>query len=296
VSATLSSTFPGIHRPAVACALAGLLLLLLAASASAQDPATEPAQGLLPETAFEAGFRKFVLAKNTFSPYYSWDADMGVDLTVYRKRRGGLQFFSIFQTVGTSNLGAKIGVGGTGYVIRVAYVRQVSQRLDVSAGLTHLSSHFTRDLDAKTAERRAAGEAVPDVEDLQEYNAVFVRALARFREARFRPEVEAILQPINLRLNGHLGKYVRPLYVKTRFVLGQPRGTAIVLETRHEVGRRPFNWFSLGWEPLARTRAGDRLQLYFAGSPGHRVHSSPNVGALRDGLAFGIRMRFRSPS
>jgi len=295
VSATLSSTVPGIHRhTAVARAAAGLLLLLVAASASGQEAGREPAQGLLPDMAFETGFRKFALAKNTFSPYYSWDADMGVDLTVYRKGRGGLQFLSIFQTVGTSNLGAKIGVGGTGYVIRVAYVRRMSDGLDVSAGITHLSSHFTRDLDAKTDERRAAGEAVPDVEDLQEYNAVFVRALARFRQVRFQPEVEAILQPINLRLDGHLAKYVRPLYVKTRLVLGHPRGTTVVLETRHEVGRRPFNWFLLGWEPLARAGARDRLQVYLAGSPGHRMHSSPNVGALRDGISLGIRMRFRS--
>jgi hypothetical protein len=51
------------------------------------------------------------------------------------------------ESVGTENLGSRIGVGGTGYILGLGYTRSVSRQLKISAGIQHLSTHLTRDLD-----------------------------------------------------------------------------------------------------------------------------------------------------
>lgn len=42
-------------------------------------------QGGFPDASFGVMFRKYTLPKNTFSPFYAWDAHMALDLTVFRK-------------------------------------------------------------------------------------------------------------------------------------------------------------------------------------------------------------------
>ena len=46
---------------------------------------------------------------------------------------------------------------------------------------------------------------------------------------------------------------------------------------------------------LYRSDQGDsRFQAFVSGSPGGQVRVSPQIGALRGGFAFGIRMKFRA--
>ena len=67
---------------------------------------------------------------------------------------------------------------------------------------------------------------------------------------------------------------------------------AVIAETQHEIGTNPLNDFSVSLELYATDQDEGRLQMFISASPGNGMHVSPNIGALRDGLAFGIRMVF----
>ncbi len=251
-------------------------------------------QGGFPDAWFEAAFRKYTPPKNIFSPFYAWEAHMTLSLTVVRKGPGAVNFQGIFQSVGTENLGSRVGVGGTGYVLRLGYVHTYSPDFTLSAGIAHLSSHLTRDLDDKLDEETGKGATVPIVTDPSEYNVFVFKAYRKFLAVRFTPEVEIAVEPVNFDFNGGRHDYVRPVYLATRSTLWKGNEKSIVAGTQHEIGRNPFNNFSLSLELYARNQPEGRFQIFVSASPGHNLHVSPNVGGVRDGIAFGIRMHFRA--
>ena len=219
---------------------------------------------------------------------------MALSVTVFRKGPGAVNFRGFFQTIGTENLGPKISVGGTGYVLSLGYVHTYSADYKLSAGIAHLSSHLTRDLDDKLEEETNDGAAIPIVADPSEYNVFFFKAYRKFSAYPFTPELEFAVEPVNFRFNGSRPGYVRPVYLGSRWTLWQASQKALVAGTQHEIGRNPFSHFSLSFELYARNQPEGRFQIFVSGSPGHDLHVSPNVGALRDGIACGIRMHFRA--
>jgi len=267
-------------------------LVGLASRAAHAQTGQPPAQGGFPDASFDLMFRKFTPPANVFAPYYSWDAQMGLDLTVARNGANAVDFTTVFQTVGTENIGTRVSVGGTGYIIRASDAWTCSPDLTVSAGVSHLSSHLTRDLDTKTAEERALGLPVPVVQDPSEYNVVFVRAVRRFPKWRLTPVIDLVVEPYNFRFNGSMAPTARPVYVATQWTLWHGSGGALVAETQQEFGPRPWNQVSLFLELYRRQQAEGRFQLFVTASPGDSLHVSPNVGALRDGIAAGVRLRF----
>ena len=251
-------------------------------------------QGGFADASFETAFQKYLPpARNVYSPYYSWDAEMALDLTVVRSGRNALDFVAVFQTAGTENLGAQVGVGGTAYILRLGWDHRYSEDIELSAGVSHLSSHLTRDLDDKTDEQRARGASIPAVEDPDEYNVLYLRGQLALRRWPFTPVVEAIVQPLNFRFDGQAAPGVRPIYLASRWRLWQGHEKSIRLTTRHEFGTNPFNRFSLSLELFERNGSEGRLAVFLSGAPGDGMHVSPNVGALRDGISVGLRMRFR---
>ncbi len=239
-------------------------------------------------------FRKYTPPTNDISPLYSWDAHMTLNLTVVRVGSGAMKVRSMFQTAGTENLGSRVSVGGTGYLLGLGYVHTYSTDFTLSAGLAHFSSHLTRDLDEKLEEMRRAGIAVPVIGDPSEYNVFYVGWYRRFPTWRFTPELEIILEPVNFRFNGTSAGDVRPVYLGTRWSLWQGNQKSIVARTQHEIGENPFNYFSLSFDLYGRSQGEGRLQIFVGASPGHDLHVSPNIGALRDGIALGIRLAFRA--
>lgn len=278
--------------------LFGALCLFLPTAVEAQAPGNAvnetQGQGGFPDASFEATFRKFTAPKNIFSPFYSWDAHMALSLTVFRRGSGAVTFKGLFQTVGTENLGSQVSVGGTGYVLALGYVHTYSDDFKLSAGIAHLSSHLTRDLDEKLDEERNRGSTIPIVDDPSEYNVFFFKGYRKLSACPFAPELEIVVEPMNFRFNGGQGGHVRPLYLGTRSTLWQGNQKSLVAETRHEIGENPFHHFSLLLELYARNQSEGRLQIFVSASPGHNVHVSPNIGGLRDGIAFGIRMNFQA--
>ncbi len=252
-------------------------------------------QGGFPDVSFETAFQKYMPpAKNVYSPYYSWDAKVGLDLTVFRWGANAVDFRAVFQTAGTENLGgAKVGVGGTAYILRFGYDHAYSDDIELSAGVSHLSSHLTRDLDEKTDEQRRKGAAIPDVEDPGEYNVLYLRGQLTLRRWAFTPVLEAIVQPLNFRFNGSSAPRVRPIYLGSRWTFWHGHEKSIRLTTQHEFGTNPFNHFSLSLELFERNGSESRFAVFLSGSPGDGMHVSPNVGALRDGIAMGLRIRFQ---
>jgi len=251
-------------------------------------------QGGFPDASFETAFQKYMPpAKNVYSPYYSWDAEMGLDLTVFRWGANAVDFGAVFQTAGTENLGAKVGVGGTAYILRFGYDHAYSDDIELSAGVSHFSSHLTRDLDEKTDEQRAKNAAIPDVDDPGEYNVLYLRGRLTLRRWAFTPVLEAIVQPLNFRFNGSAAPEVRPIYLGSRWTFWQGHEKSIRLTTQHEFGTNPFNHFSLSLELFERNGSEGRFAVFLSGSPGDGMHVSPNVGALRDGIAMGLRIRLQ---
>jgi hypothetical protein len=251
-------------------------------------------QGLFPDASFDAVFRKHTPPRNVFSPYYSWDAHMALDVTVVRRGRGALTFSSLFQSVGTENITKRVSVGGTGYLLGLGYVHTRSEGFQLSSGLAHFSSHLTRDLDDKTDEQRANGAPIPHVDDPSEYNVLYVRGHWTLPSRPFTPELELVIQPINFRFDGRRADYVRPVYLGTRWTLWRGARQAVLAETQQEIGKASFINLSLVFALSPRHQTEGPFQVFVSGSPGGSVRVSPRIGALRGGLAFGIRMRFRA--
>jgi hypothetical protein len=107
------------------------------------------------------------------------------------------------------------------------------------------------------------------------------------------PKLEIAIEPITFRFWSAPRGNSRPLFVASQWTLWHGDGKSIAAETAHEVGKNPFNRFSVVLELYERNGAGGRLQLFVTGSPGNELHVSPNVGAFRDGISLGVRVKFR---
>ena len=272
---------------------AALLCLPALARAQVEAPLDAATQGAFPDAAFLGSFRKYVPPSTVFSPFYSWDAHLGVGVTVFRRGPHAADFTSIVQTVGTESFGTRVSVGGTGYIIGISYVRAVTADAEVSAGIRHLSSHLARDLDERVEEERRQGSVIPDVDDPAEFNVAYLRVRSRFPEWALAPELDVAVAPLDIRFTAPARASLRPLYVATRFTLWKPRSMALVAETTHEVGTRPFSYFLVALQMFPRDQREGQLQVYVGGSPGGSMHVSPYVGGVRDGVAFGVRLAFR---
>jgi hypothetical protein len=272
-----------------ACCLIGA-----APAAHAQGSAVDqtPLDGVLPDASIEAGFRKYTPPSSDLSALYSWDAHMNLTLTAFRRGAGAVKFRSLFQTAGTENIGSRVSVGGTGYVLGLGYTHTYSPDFLLSGGLLHLSSHLTRDLDEKLEEIRIEGGSVPDVADPSEYNVFFIGIYRRFSTWRFTPEIELVVEPVNFHFNGRPAGGVRPVYLGSRWTLWRGSRKSIVARSQHEIGPGYFNYFSLTFQLDGRSQPEGRLQIFVGASPGDQLHVSPNIGALRDGIAVGLRMAF----
>ena len=268
--------------------------LLLAPAAAGAQSAAGAAQGPLAEAAFDAQFRKYTPPRDDFSPFYSFDASLGLNITLMRRGPHAVDFVAVVESVGTESLGSRIGVGGTGYVIGFDYTRSIGGRLALAAGVQHLSTHLTRDLDQKTVEVRGAGGPIPGTDDRTEGNAVFLRVTRAFPTARFQPSVGVTVDPLTFELNGASAGYVRPFYVTSRWSFWSHADRTLALETEHEVGHNAYNGFTLRLEMFRRNQSQGRLALLLAAAPGHHLHVSPNIGGRRDGVAFGFDLRFKS--
>ena len=151
----------------------------------------------------------------------------------------------------------------------------------------------TRDLDEKLDEQRSKGATVPVVEDPDEYNVPFVGWHRTWATARFSPRLDVVVEPISFRFNGDWGWNDRPIFIGSRWTLWRGPQKSIALETQQEIGARPFINVFLLLTLFARAEPEGRLQLFLSASPGHTLHVSPNIGGLRDGVAFGMRMKFK---
>jgi hypothetical protein len=251
------------------------------------------AEGVLPETMLHATFRKYIPPANQFSPFYSWDAYLGLVATAFRKQRHAIDVAALIQTIGTENLGSKVGVAATGYILGFGYVGSIAP-VKVATGFRHLSSHLTRDLDDKEAELRTQGRDVPTVVDASEYNVVYIRASGTLSRIPLSPELVVAVVPISFRFDGRPGSDVRPVYVETNWPLWRGRESGLFLETQHELGDNWFDTYALQIDLLRRGEAKGRFQVVLAISPGDSFHVSPNVGGVVDGVSLGIRMNFRS--
>jgi hypothetical protein len=280
---------------AVLCGAVCLLGPSRVEAQTASGPIEEgAAQGLFPGATLDAAFRKYTPPRNAFSPYYSWDAHLAMDVTVVRRGRGALAFSSMFQSVGTENIRKRVSVGGTGYLLGLRYVHTRSARFQLSSGLSHFSSHLTRDLDDKTDEERADGARIPHVEDPSEFNVLYVSGRWMWPGRPLTPELHLAIQPINFRFDGRHADYVRPVYLGTRWTLWRGGHQSIMAETQQEIGRDPFIDVALVFALYRSDQADSRFQAFVSGSPGGQVRVSPQIGALRGGFAFGIRMKFRA--
>jgi hypothetical protein len=285
-------------RAALLLGAACLCMLPTAVAAQVQDnpPVESLNRGLvMPDASFGATFRKYTPPANDFAPVFSWDAAMALNLTVLRAGASSMNFRSTFQTAGTENVRSQVSVGGTGYLLSIGYLNMRSPDLMLSAGLVHMSSHLTRDLDEKLKELAREGTAVPSVEDPSEYNTFYFGAYKRMPSWRFTPEFEIVVEPTNFSFNGAPAGYVRPLYLGSRWTLWHGTQTSLVARTQHEIGENPLNYFSLSLAMLQRSNQPEgRFQIFVGASPGRGMHVSPNLGALRDGIGLGLRLAFRA--
>lgn len=277
--------------------LLGAWLFCFPGAAGSQElpqPGIEPTHEVLPDVSFEASYLKFASRPNVYSPYYSWDARLAFDAVVFRHGPNSVQFGGLVQSAGTENFGSRIGVGGTGYVMALSFRRVLTPDVSLTMGLSHLSTHLTRDLDEKTVDERQRGALIPVVADPPEYNAPFLEWSRRFPTARFAPEIAIGATPVNIRLSARSrGWNRRPVYVDTRWRLWARGARSFVLETAHEAGAQPLNRF-VGALEIDRPRTMSSLQLFASFSPGRGMHVSPRLGGVRDGLALGVKLSVRS--
>jgi hypothetical protein len=286
-------------RPSCAVLL-GVLSLAAPAAVNAQSGEdAEPGaarQGAFPEALFDLTFRKYTGPANVFSPFYSWDGTMALDVTAFRFGPGSFNADMVFQTIGTENLGgtSRVGVGATGYILGINYAHAYSDDFRLSGGIVHLSSHLTRDLTEKELEQRGKGEPIPTAPDPSQYNVLFLGVYRRFPTWVLMPAFEIVWSPVNFRFSGGRLDDVRPVYLGTRWAVWQRGQMAVVFTTQHEFGTNPFNLFALRLDLSPGNQGEGRFQILLEASPGDSFHVSPHVGAYRDGVALGFRTRFRA--
>jgi hypothetical protein len=282
-----------LHTPLVASmVLSGPLAR--AAHAQENPPATTAAAEtpqVLSSADFHLTFRKYTPPSNEFSPFYSWDAEMGFDVGAVRMGPHAINAVGLIQTVGTENLGSKVSVGATGYIFGFEYERSL-ERVALAAGIRHLSSHLTRDLDDKEDEVEAGGGHVPEVDDPAEFNIVYIRTAGTLARIPLAPEFVLIVTPIAFRFNGSPAGNVRRVYAETLWRLWQGRARALALATQHEWGSNSFNRLSLQLDLVGGTARTARFQMLVSVAPGDNLHVSPLVGAVMDGVAVGFRLNF----
>jgi hypothetical protein len=241
-------------------------------------------------------FRRFVAPAREFSPFYAWDAFVGLDVTAFRRGVHEIDVDAIVQTVGTESLGRHVSVGATGYLLGVEYDRAF-RTVALSTGFRHLSSHLTRDLDAKEEEVKRESGRLPIVADPPQYNIVYVKAAWTLTAFPLRPRMLVAIAPISFRLNGRVTNDARPVYLESAWPLWRGRATGLIFETRHEFGTHWLDLYSLKLDLLARNPASDGvLQIFLSVSPGDQFHVSPYIGGVVDGTAVGVQFRFRSRS
>jgi hypothetical protein len=264
---------------------------LAAQTSTAADAQQE--QGAFPNAVFEANFRKYTPPANAFSPVYSWDAHMALDVTLFRSGSSAVTFATTFQSVGTENLGSKVSVGGAGYLLGLGYGHTFADHLTLFGGFGHLSTHLTRDLDDKLNEQQNKGVVIPSVDDPSEYNVVYFRLDKALPARPLAPELTMIVTPVTFRFNESDPGSVRPIHVSTRLTPWRGKGKSVAVETRHEIGPSSFNSFSLALQLFARTPGEEPFRVVVSATPGRHLHVSPHIGGLRGGIALGIGMRFR---
>ena len=256
----------------------------------AQDNIVAKSSGAFSEARFEGSFQKY-LSRDIFSPFFSWKGAMGIDINIYKKNKSSVYFKSDFQTVGAKKTESKINVAGTSYILEGRYGYQFSQNVYFGAGITHLSSHLTQDLENIVIEQMRKGAVIPEI-DSSDLNVIFFEAWKQFASLPLQPEIRARVQPTSFQFRGGRYSYERPIYVDIKIVPWYGNEKKLVFATQHELGDNYFNDYSLRLELFSRGDKEGRFQIFTAYSPGAKLHVSPNVGWHRDGVRAGIKLVF----
>jgi hypothetical protein len=272
--------------------LLGILVPTTARAQAGPQGPVEP-RGVLPESVVHVEFRKYVPPSRPYSPFYSWDSRLGLDAMAFRTGDHGIDLAAIIQSVGTENVGSRIGIGAVRYMLGFGYVN-ASSPVTFSVGFRHLSSHLTRDLDEKEREVRSRGGVVSTNEDSLDSNIVYVKGVGTLSTVPFTPEIVVLVAPVNFRLGGGELGHVRPFYAETRWRLWESRAAALLLESRHELGGNPFNEFTLRIDLARQGESIGRFQILLSAAPGQSFHVSPHMGGVADGVTLGVRLRLPS--
>jgi hypothetical protein len=251
----------------------------------------EKTSGVLTDAQFSISFRKYTPPADEFSPFYSWDAEMALDFAAVRHGADAVDASALIQTVGTGNVGSKVSVGATGYVLGFEYVHTI-RRTKLAAGYRHLSSHLTRDLTDKEEEVRQLGGSVPAVYDPSQFNIVYVSGSTTLSLVPFTPEILVSVAPVAFRFNNSPTGNVRRVSASTEWALWQGRDNGLAVATEHEWGSNSFNRYSLEFDMMREHRRKGRFQTILSITPGHELHVSPYIGAVMDGVALEVQLNF----
>ena len=259
-------------------------------SVFSQSNSGAKSSGMFPEAQFEGSFQKY-LSRDIFSPFFSWNGSMGIDINVYQKGNNSIYFKSDFQTVGAQKTESKINVAGTSYILEGRHRYQFSENSYIGAGITHLSSHLTQDLEIIVLDQTRKGAIIPDI-DSSDLNVIFFEGRKQFVSLLLQPDIRVRLQPVGFRFRGGGYKYERPVFVETAITPWRGNEKRFVVATQHEWGDNYFNDYSLRLELFSRGDKEGRFQIFTAYSPGAKLHVSPNAGWHRDGVRAGIKLVF----
>lgn len=279
-----------------------IALLLLPIGIYAQTPTPSPSpqtsskdqpQGFFPDTVFTASWAKFFPPRTPYSDFFSWQATMGTDMTVVRKGRSQLNFKAEFQTVGTKNVGHKVSIAGTGYILEGRYTFSVSEDTKLSGGIGHLSEHFTTDFGNLVIDEKRNKVPIPAF-TATDLNVFFFQVSKRFSHRRLQPEVLVRIQPVGFRFRGAHYRYDRPVYLMAEITPWRGHEKRVVIGAKGEFGNNGFKEFYARLELDAKNQREGRFQPFISYSPGKGLHVSPNDGWHRDGLLMGVKFLFRA--
>lgn len=273
--------------------MAVFFLLISSASVYPQSGNQQP-QGGFPDAEFYGRFNKFIPSDNRYHPYYAWDASVGLEATLFRLGYRELDFFVIIDSAGTEKKTSRINVAGAGYRFGLKFKYFEYKGLKFLVGFDHLSLHITDDLLKKIAEEVMHGKKIPPI-NTSDLNVVFFEFGKEFSGLPLKPEIRFRYQPMDFRFRGSRHhRFDQPVYLDLQATLWQGNEKRIMFESQHEFGKDSYNTYQVRLELFARHQKEGRFQIFFGGSPGNNLHSSPNQGWLRDGWSGGIIMKFRA--
>lgn len=254
------------------------------------------------EAKFSAEFQKY-FGGRPLQEFFSWQSRIGGDMALFESEKNAVWFKLNFQVVGGHPTDWKINTSGNSFTIEGRYERKIKS-FGVGLGLTHVSTHLTKDVSKRVEALLVNQKNLPRDEleqlirfrdfELNDINLAFVSIEKQIKLGPFRPTALIRIQPVDLSFRGNFSYYKMPFSLATETSLWQRNQKRILLETHSEFGKKELVAdFALRLDLAPQEQGEGRIQILLGYSPGKNAYTTSD-GLYSEGPFATVRFVFDS--